>query len=225
MRRKEFLLSALILPIITSCSSQVEIMDTKSSIDTPLDDIFQSSIAENNSLIFGKLNNPRKLSLILNLGNSDTLTFLSEYLPFLKEKFNNDESFEILLVDLPSADPDLSSLSHLTSVISAVGMYSYVKSPELFLDYLQTVVERWNEQETFIREDIVYIAQELELLPNIDISGTNGITQEFIDNMTEKAQKIAQFAPSIIIDDTLWAGNVKNSIEVEQALNPPVQQR
>lgn len=43
--------------------------------------------------------------------------------------------------------------------------------------------------------------------------------------MTEKAQKIAQFAPSIIIDDTLWAGNVKNSIEVEQALNPPVQQR
>lgn len=221
INRKQFLLSAVLLPVLASCAPEKTI-EKDLPIDTPIDDIFQSSIAENNSLVFNE-EGQRKLTFVLNLGDTDTLSFLHKNLTSLQALFKKERFFEILLVNLPSGNPELSFSHDLTKTVSSVGMYVYAQSPEDFMNFLNIIITRWNEQATFVREDVIYIAEEFELLPNLDITGSNAVGADFIEKMTSKALDSTEYAPSILVDDELWTGNLDNPTELDQLFNPVLQ--
>lgn len=226
MKRKQFLLGMIALPLLSACSistlqAKPAPQDIENSQDTPLDDIIKSSIDENLSLTFGNPENTlEKVSFILNLGNTESLQFLFNNISQIQNKIDNDEFFEILLVNLTSENQRITYSPEMSSVLSSVAMYAYADSPELFMSFLQIVLNRWNEQETFEKEDVIYIAQELELLPNLDITGTNAISQSYITKMTEKAEEFTDITPAVLINDSLWSGNINNPVEVNQLFNP-----
>ena len=221
IKRKQFLLSAVLLPVLVSCAPGNTI-EQPPSVDTPLDDIFQSSISENVSLMFGE-EGQRKLTFVLNLGDVDTLSFLHKNLTSLQALFKKERFFEILLVNLPSENPELSFSHDLTKTVSSVGMYAYAQSPENFMEFLSAVLTRWNEQVTFVREDVIYIAEEFELLPNLDITGSNVVGADFVEKMSSKALDSTEYAPAILVDDELWTGNLDNPTELDQLFNPILQ--
>lgn len=226
MKRKQFLLGMIALPLLSACSistlqAKPAPQDIENSQDTPLDDIIKSSIDENLSLTFGNPENTlEKVSFILNLGNTESLQFLFNNISQIQNKIDNDEFFEILLVNLTSENQRITYSPEMSSVLSSVAMYAYADSPELFISFLQIALNRWNEQETFEKEDVIYIAQELELLPNLDITGTNAISQSYMNKMTEKAEEFTDVSPAVLINDSLWSGNINNPVEVNQLFNP-----
>lgn len=226
MKRKQFLLGIMALPLLSACSistlqAKPAPQDIENSQDTPLDDIIKSSIDENLSLTFGNPENTlEKVSFILNLGNTESLQFLFDNISQIQNKIDNDEFFEILLVNLSSENQQITYSPEMSSILSSVAMYAYADSPELFISFLQIALNRWNEQETFEKEDVIYIAQELELLPNLDITGTNAISQSYITKMTEKAEEFTDITPAVLINDSLWSGNINNPVEVNQLFNP-----
>lgn len=214
--KRRFFVTASIVSLLAACSqtSEPDIPLTVKE-ETPINKLHNSSIASHNSLIFGNLNeSSEKLTLVLDLGEDQTLDFLTANIVSLERMFENKKPFEILLVNTAENNTFSSSTFYdMSFALSAVAMVAYVEDPEIFFGFLNNLIERYSSQENVIKEDALYIAKDLDLLPNLDLRGNNAISRQYIEKMTVKAAELTSTVPAILVNDSLWEGSLNNPTE------------
>lgn len=229
-RRSLFLVAALPL-FLASCSKEAN-QDTitpsfKKAVKNPLQSLEESAISDNLSLTFGdETKDLDILSFVIDFGNSDSKDFLYTHIDDLKLKAAKEEPFEIVLVNFPkdesANESNNSSLNNSfyspSYAFAALGIFAYVKDPVNFFNFVENLRSWENTQGTLSKRDLIVIAEGMELLPNLDLSGNNAISKTYVDEMTKSAMDITDTAPSILVNNELWKADFLDSHEVQRLI-------